>query len=161
MSTLIRAIAAGFSALLVAAGLTAPAQADVGVRGSTASWLSVRSEKPSANQLERQFAAFWNPSIPMGPKLAVTYKGDTPKVQKSVKSVMAMSSSYDFFSISGRFSSPTITGNRMKARGEGVMAGFPATSMNFYYIREGGLWKFDWKKICTDFKCNGNPDWGY
>lgn len=44
---------------------------------------------------------------------------------------------------------------------EGSMAGFPVQSVRYHYLREGGLWKFDWKEICGEMQCHGNPDFGY
>ncbi|GAB10880.1 hypothetical protein GOARA_063_00790 [Gordonia araii NBRC 100433] len=162
MSKFARAAFGALFAVVVATGLATPAaQADVSVRNGKAADLSVRAERPSSGQLERQFAAFWNPNVPLGPKLAVTYRGNTPAVRKALGNVMSMSRTYDFFSVQGRFGAPSVSGSRMSATGSGVMAGFPATSVRYHWIREGGLWKYDWKAICSEMKCSGNPNFGY
>ncbi|MFT4202220.1 hypothetical protein [Gordonia sp. (in: high G+C Gram-positive bacteria)] len=144
----------------LALGLAAPAAADVSVRDGKTADLYVRAAKPGNAQLERQFAAFWNPRIPMNPKVAVTYGGE--KARPALTQVMGMSKTYDYFSIQGRATGPiSINGNRMAVTVNGVMAGFPAQTMRYYYLRDAGLWKFDWKRICSEFKCQGNPNFGY
>ena len=124
--------------------------------------LSVRAERPNAVDLEWQFAAFWNPRIPLGPKLEVTYNGQSAAARKSLEQVMASSQTYDFFSMRGSATGPPrINGDRMSITIRGTMAGFPVQQTNYYYIRDGGLWKFDWKRICSDMQCANNPSFGY
>lgn len=162
MVKLIRIAAICLFTALLGIGVAAPASADVSIRDAKASDLYVRSAKPSAQEMEKQFAALWNPNIPLSSKLAVSYKGDTAKVRKQVGGVMAMSRTMDFFSLKGRaIGSPAISGNRMTMSGSAVMAGMPANTTRYHYIRDGGLWKLDWKATCVEVKCNGNPDFGY
>lgn len=124
--------------------------------------LQVPAERPTAVDLEWQFAAFWNPRIAIGPKLAVTYNGQSAAVRKPLEQVLASSQTYDFFSMRGSATGPPrINGDRMSITFRGTMAGFPVQQTNYYYIREGGLWKFDWKRICADMKCANNPSFGY
>ena len=147
-------------AVLAGLGLVAPAAADVSIRDSSVGDLYVSSDSPSLNQLERQFAAFWNPNIGIDPKVEVSYNGGAAR--GALEQVMANSATMDFFSIQGRALGPVeINGDTMSVQVEGVMAGFPATSTRYHYVREGGLWKFDWKRICQEMACAGNPNFGY
>jgi len=148
------------AAVLLALGLAAPAAADVNIRSGKAADLPVTAAKPTTAQLEKQYAGFWNPNVPLAPKYAVSYRGDTPEVQRELKKVMANAQTMDFFSIKGRLTTVTINGDRMTARGNGVMAGFPATTVVMEYIRDGGQWKYDWKAYS---KSNGlkGINWGY
>ncbi|MFZ2510893.1 MAG: hypothetical protein WAW85_07365 [Gordonia sp. (in: high G+C Gram-positive bacteria)] len=124
--------------------------------------LQVPAERPTAVDLEWQFAAFWNPRIAIGPKLAVTYNGQSAAVRKPLEQVLASSQTYDFFSMRGSATGPPrINGERMSITFRGTMAGFPVQQTNYYYIRDGGLWKFDWKRICADMQCANNPNFGY
>ncbi|MCH5643095.1 hypothetical protein [Gordonia sp. ABSL49_1] len=140
----------------------APAHADVSVRSAKTADLYVRTAAPGNAELEKQFAALWNPNIPMANKLEVSYRGNTPKVRAQVQKALAYSRQMDFFSITGRsIGAPTINGNRMTMTGSVVMAGFPAKTSRYHYIRDAGLWKIDWKVTCQELQCNGNPDFGY
>ncbi|MFT3901249.1 MAG: hypothetical protein QM728_13530 [Gordonia sp. (in: high G+C Gram-positive bacteria)] len=154
-------IAAALFAGSVTLGLVAPAaQADVSVRDGKTADLYVRAEKPNNGQLERQFAAFWNPRVPTNPKVAVSYGGE--KARPALNQVMGMSKTYDYFSIQGRAAGPiTINGNRMSVVVHGVMAGFPAQTLRYHWLRDANLWKFDWKRTCAEIKCQGNPNFGY
>lgn len=161
MIKLLRTATIAVFALLLGVGLAgAPANADVNIRAGKAADLSVAAANPSTAQLERQYAGFWNPNVPVSPKYAASYRGNTPKVQQQIKKVLANSRTMDFFSIQGRLTSKTINGNRMTARGNGVMAGFPAQGVTMEYIRDGGLWKFDWKAYSQSNGLKG-LDWGY
>ncbi|WP_448223295.1 hypothetical protein [Gordonia iterans] len=132
------------------------------IREAKASDLTVTAERPTKEDLEWQFAAFWNPRIPVGPKLNVTYNGSHPQARKSIEQVMASSQTYDFFSLRGAATGPPqINGNRMSITFRGTMAGFPVMETKYYYIRDGGQWKFDWKRICAGMGCGGNPSFGY
>ncbi|APE35361.1 hypothetical protein BOX37_16975 [Nocardia mangyaensis] len=160
MPRLIRIVSAVVFAALLGLGLAQPAAADVSIRDGKVGDLYVRDEVPNLGQLERQFAAFWNPNIGVGPKLEVSYNG--PQARGALERVMASSQTMDFFSIQGRaVGGVNISGNTMSVRVEGVMAGFPATSTTYHFIREGGLWKYDWKATCAEMQCAGNPDFGY
>lgn len=152
----------GLFAVLLTSALVSPASADVSIRDGKTADLYVRSAKPSSGELERQYAAYWNPNVPVSAKYAVTYRGDTAKVRQNVNAVMATSKTYDFFTIRGRATGPaTISGNRMSAPVAGVIAGLPATSATLYWVRDGGLWKYDQKAFCQKNGCSGSKDWGY
>ncbi|NUS95546.1 MAG: hypothetical protein HOQ36_24570 [Nocardia sp.] len=160
MSKFIRIAAVCILTALTAFGLTQPASADVSIRDSQVSDLYIRDEVPSVAQVEKQFAAFWNPNIGMDPKIEVTYNG--PAARPALERVMETSKTMDFFSIQGRALPPfNISGNTMTINVNGVMAGFPAQSSVYHYIREDGLWKYDFKAICAEIQCQGNPDFGY
>ncbi|MEU1981417.1 hypothetical protein [Nocardia sp. NPDC019395] len=160
MPKLIRIVSVLVFAALLGLGSAQPATADVSIRDGKAGDLYIRDEAPNLGQLERQFAAFWNPNIGVEPKLEVSYNG--PQARGALEQVMANSQTMDFFSIQGRaVGDIDISGNTMSVRVEGVMAGFPATSINYHFIREGGLWKYDWKAICAEMQCAGDPDFGY
>ncbi|HMS74499.1 hypothetical protein [Gordonia sp. (in: high G+C Gram-positive bacteria)] len=162
MRRIVRVVLVGLFAIFLSAGLVSPASADVSIRNGKVADLYVRSAQPSVAQMERQYAAFWNPNLPINPKFEVSLNGNNPTVQKNLRQVMSMSRSYDFFSIQGRvLGKPVVNGNRMSLRGRGVMAGFPAQSFTYYYVRQGGLWKFDWKANCRASGCNGVKNWGY
>lgn len=112
--------------------------------------------------MEWQFAGYWNPRVPLGPKMENTYNGQDPKARKAIEQVMASSQTYDFFSMRGSaVGAPKINGDRMSVTFRGSMAGFPVMQPTYYYIREGGLWKYDWKRTCASMGCGGNPDFGY
>ncbi|MDL9935514.1 hypothetical protein QSJ18_02025 [Gordonia sp. ABSL1-1] len=149
-----------FGVIVMSVGLTAPASADVNIRTGKAADLPIRANTPSAGDIERSYAGFYNPNVPLEPKYAVSYRGDTPKVRKALQTLMGMSKTYDYFSIQGRITKVNVNGNRMSVTGNGVMAGFPATSFTYHYIREAGIWKYDWKANCAT-GCQGNPDFGY
>ncbi|MFC6014520.1 hypothetical protein [Nocardia lasii] len=160
MSHLLKIVSAGFFALIIGLGLASPAAADVSIRDSVASDLYVREANPSVHQLEKQFAAFWNPNIGMDPKIEVSYHGSSAR--PALEMVMQQSKTMDFFSIQGRVvEGPTVSGDSLSVRVNGVMAGYPATTMTYYFVREGGLWKYDWKRICQENQCSGDPDFGY
>lgn len=160
MSRILQVVIAGAFAVLLASGLASPASADVSIRNSTANDLYVSSDAPGLDQIERQFAAFWNPNIGIDPKIEVSYNG--PGARAALEQVMQNSRTMDFFSIQGRAVGPVnISGNQMSVSVQGLMAGFPATSTVYHWIREGGLWKFDWKSICQEMQCAGNPSFGY
>jgi hypothetical protein len=160
MSKFIRIAAVCILTALMGFGLAQPASADVSIRDSKAADLYIRDEVPSLAQIEKQFAAFWNPNIGMDPKIEVTFNG--PAARPALERVMETSKTMDFFSIQGRALAPiNISGNTMTVNVHGVMAGFPATSSVYYYIRENGLWKYDFKAICAEIQCQGNPDFGY
>lgn len=144
-----------------AAATSARTASPTSIRDAKVTDLYVRSEAPTSVELEWQFAAFWNPRLPMGPKYEVSYNGNHPDARKALNQVMAASQTYDFFSLRGQASRPAISGNRMAVTFRGMMAGFPVQQMNYYYLRENGLWKFDWKRMCSQMQCNGNPKFGY
>ncbi|MFT4201272.1 hypothetical protein [Gordonia sp. (in: high G+C Gram-positive bacteria)] len=158
-----RLTVASLAALGLGLGLAAPATADTTTRQTTASDLYVRAEKPSAKQLEAQYAAMWNPSLPEAPKLANTYRGDTPAVRKNAKQMSSFSRTYDLMSVNMRaVGAPVISGPRMRLAFVGVLAGFPAQRLSGNYVRDDGRWKIDWKATCASMGgCNGNPNWGY
>ncbi|AVM00334.1 hypothetical protein C6V83_08670 [Gordonia iterans] len=132
------------------------------IREAKASDLTVTAERPTKVDLEWQYAAFWNPRIPTAAKMAVVYNGNDPKARKEINQVMASSQTYDFFSMRGAAAGPPrISGNRMSITFRGTMAGFPVMQVNYYYLRDGGQWKLDFKRICASIACNGNPDFGY
>lgn len=140
----------------------APQDQTPSLNAARADYLYVRSDTPTARTMEWQFAAMWNPRTPIGPKLAVSYRGDIAKVREQLSRVMQSSQMYDFFSIRGSaVGQPQISGNQMVVTYRGLMAGFPVQTSRYHYVREGGLWKFDWKKICQELQCQGNPDFGY
>jgi hypothetical protein len=160
MPKVIRLAAVCILTALVGLASAQPASADVSIRDSTVSDLYVRADAPSAAQIEKQFAAFWNPNISLEPKIEVSYNG--PSARDALERVMQTSTTMDFFSIQGRVSGPIqVSGNSLSVTVQGLMAGFPAQTTNYYFIREGGLWKFDWKAICQELQCSGNPDFGY
>jgi hypothetical protein len=160
MSKFIRIAAVCILTALMGFGLAQPASADFSIRASQASDLYVRDEVPSLAQIEKQFAAFWNPNIGMDPKIEVSFNG--PSARPALERVMEASKTMDFFSIQGRAIAPVnVSGNTMSVTVHGVMAGFPAQSTLYHYIREGGLWKFDWKATCQEMQCQGDPSFGY
>ncbi|MGW0182057.1 hypothetical protein [Nocardia sp. NPDC003345] len=141
-------------------GPTQLASADVSVRNATASDLYVRDESPGLDQLERMYAAFYNPNISLDHKVAVSQGGE--KVRPVLEQQMAYSTSLDFFSIQGRAIGPVvIEGDTLTVTGQGLMAGFPMTSATYYLVREDGLWKFDWKRFCANIACSGNPTFDF
>lgn len=146
-------------AILLYTGPARPASA-YSIRDTTVSDLYVRDTSPTVVELAKQFGAFWNPDIPLDPKIAVSYHGDGAR--PALERVMQQSTTMDFFSIQGRnLGPPKITGNTMSITIAGNIAGFPTQTLNYYYVRDRGLWKFDWKKICRDVQCQGNPNFGY
>ncbi|MFB7874902.1 MULTISPECIES: hypothetical protein [unclassified Nocardia] len=151
--------ALGFTALLTT-GLAAPALADRSVRDAQVADLYLRDADPSLDAIAGQFAALWNPNLPMGPKQEVSYHGST--VGPALQGILSQGGVYDFLSIQLRATSKNISGNTMTASMSGVMAGFPASSGTYTYVREDGLWKVDWKATCEGMGgCTGNPDFGY
>ncbi|MBH0780488.1 hypothetical protein [Nocardia bovistercoris] len=141
-------------------GAVAPASADVSLRDAKVGDLYVSAAEPSLDQLERQFAAFWNPNIGIGPKVEVSYNG--PSARAELEKVMQFSKTMDFFSLQGRAVGPVrISGDSLSVTVHGVMAGIPAQTTNYHFLRDAGLWKFDWKRICQELQCSGNPDFGY
>ncbi|MGX1810666.1 hypothetical protein ACWIGI_33525 [Nocardia sp. NPDC055321] len=160
MPIFIRVAVVAIAAAILGLGFAQPASADFSIREAQASDLYVRDEVPSLHQLEKQFAAFWNPNIGMDPKIEVTYNG--PGARPALEQVMQASTMYDFFSIQGRAIGPVqISGDRLSVKVEGLMAGFPATSTMYHFIRESGLWKYDWKATCAEMECSGDPSFGY
>lgn len=160
MSKIVKIAAVCIFAVLLGLGLAQPASADVSIRDAKVSDLYVRDEAPSLDQLERQFAAFWNPRIALDPKLEVSYNGQ--QARGELEKVMQFSTTYDFFSIQGRAVGPVErNGNNLSVTVQGVMAGFPAQTLKYHFIRDGGLWKYDWKRICQEMQCSGNPNFGY
>ncbi|UGT63662.1 hypothetical protein [Nocardia asteroides] len=150
-----------FAAIVVSLLLAAaPASADVSIRDAKAGDLYVRAEQPSLDQLERAFAAFWNPNIGIDPKVEVSYNG--PGARAELEKVMQYSRTMDFFSLQGRAIGPVQTdGNTLSVTVHGLMAGIPAQTTTYHFIRDAGLWKFDWKRICQQLQCAGNPSFGY
>ncbi|AHH19043.1 hypothetical protein NONO_c42590 [Nocardia nova SH22a] len=149
----------GLAGLLTIGG-TAPALADASVRNATVADLYVRDADPSLDAIAGQFAALWNPNLPIGPKEEVSYHGST--VGPALQGILSQGGVYDFLSIQLRATSKHITGDRMTAEMSGVMAGFPASNGTYTYVREDGLWKVDWKATCDSLGgCTGNPDFGY
>ncbi|GED97049.1 hypothetical protein [Gordonia crocea] len=158
-----RLTVACLSALLLALGLAAPANADSTVKQSKTGDLYVRAERPSAKQLELQYVAMWNPAIGEAPKLANSYRGDTPQLRKNIKMLKNFGQSYDLLSITIRATAaPAISGTTMSVPIIGTIAGFPAQKLKGHYVRDDGRWKLDWKATCAEIGgCNGNPQWGY
>ncbi|HNP57370.1 MAG TPA: hypothetical protein PK331_07315 [Gordonia sp. (in: high G+C Gram-positive bacteria)] len=158
-----RITVAFLSAVLLGLGLAAPATADTTARQTNVGDLYVRAERPSGHQLESQYAAMWNPALPMDAKLANSYRGNTPQVRASSERMKDFSRMYDLMSVNMRsVAAPVINGNKASAKFVGVLAGFPAQNLSGYYVRDDGLWKLDWKATCASIGgCNGNPDWGY
>ncbi|MEV0061948.1 hypothetical protein [Nocardia sp. NPDC050718] len=145
---------------LLTVGTASPALADRSVRDATVADLYLRDADPSLDAIAGQFAALWNPNLPMSAKEEVSYHGST--VGPALQGILSQGGVYDFLSIQERATSKAITGNTMTATLSGVMAGFPATSGTYSYIRENGLWKVDWKATCDAMGgCTGNPDFGY
>ncbi|MEU8899830.1 hypothetical protein [Nocardia sp. NPDC048505] len=145
---------------LLTVGAAAPALADRSVRDAVVADLYVRDADPSLDAIAGQFGALWNPNLPMKAKEEVSYRGSS--VGPALQGILSQGGVYDFLSIQGRATSKTITGNRMTATLSGVMAGFPASSATYSYIREDGLWKVDWKATCDAMGgCTGDPNFGY
>ncbi|MBF6212362.1 hypothetical protein IU433_18130 [Nocardia puris] len=160
MSKLIKVAVVSILAALLGLGVAQPASADVLIRDAKAADLYIRDDVPSLQQLERMYAAFYNPNVSINDKVAVTLGGE--KARPIVEQNMSFSQAYDFFSIQGRAVGPVnINGDSLSVVGEGLIAGFPATSATFYLQREGGLWKFDFKKFCENVACAGNPQFDY
>lgn len=76
------------------------------VREASTDDLYVRSDEPNRLELEWQYAAFWSPRLPMGPKIEVTYGGEAAR--PALEQVMQTSQMYDFFSLKAA-SSPVPT----------------------------------------------------
>ncbi|GAA1093765.1 hypothetical protein [Tsukamurella spumae] len=147
-------------AAAVATTVVAPASADTGVRDTSAADLYVRADKPTAAQFERQAAAFWNPNISIDQKVAVSVNG--AKARPELEKVMAYNKVYDFLGASARTTGPAnVNGSKATVGLSAIVVGFPATGYTYYYTREGGLWKFDWKANCASMGCTGNPNFGY
>ncbi|WP_336083865.1 hypothetical protein [Nocardia sp. SSK8] len=160
MKKIVAVLAALGLATLLGIGTAAPALADRSVRDATVADLYLRDADPSLDAIAGQFAALWNPNLPMGPKQEVSYHGST--VGPALQGILSQGGVYDFLSIQLRATSKNITGDTMTATMSGVMAGFPASSGTYTYIREDGLWKVDWKATCAGMGgCTGNPDFGY
>lgn len=160
MSKLLKLVSACLLAALLGLGFAQPAAADVSIRDAKVADLYVRDENPTLAQLEKQFAAFWNPNIGIDPKVEVSLHGD--KARPALERVMQYGKTMDFFSIQGRaVGGVNKSGNTLSVRVEGLMAGFPANSTTYHLVRENGLWKYDWKKICQEMECADNPDFGY
>lgn len=153
MKTMIKAVAAGLFAALMAMGLLAPAaQAAPSVRSATVADLYMRADKPSKLDVTKSYMAFMNPRLPIGPKLEVSVNGAANRGE--LQRMLDQSRQMDFFSMQGSVVSVTVNGNSMTARFHGTMAGFPAQSFTYFYVREGGLWKYNWKQ---NAKTNGMP----
>ncbi|MBL1077233.1 hypothetical protein JK358_22800 [Nocardia sp. 2] len=147
-------------AVLLTVGIAAPAHADRSVRDAVVADLYLRDADPSLDAIAGQFAALWNPNLPISAKQEVSYHGST--VGPALQGILSQGGMYDFLSIQLRATTKNITGNTMTAGMSGVMAGFPASSGSYSYIREDGLWKVDWKATCAAMGgCTGNPDFGY
>ncbi|CAM3050610.1 hypothetical protein [Skermania piniformis] len=149
-----------FGALL-GIGVAQPAGADVSIRNASANDLYLSADAvPTIDQLERQFAAFWNPNIGLDPKVEVSYNGEGAR--PALARVMESSKTMDFFSIQGRAYEPVeVSGDALAVTVSGLMAGIPATTTRYHLVRDGGLWKYNWKAICQEMQCSGNPDFGY
>lgn len=153
MTTAIRAALGALLVLLVSLALGAPAaQAEPSIRSATVADLYLRADKPSKDAVKRSFAAFMNPSLPMGPKLEVSVNGAANRGE--LQRMMDQSRQHDFFSMKGDVVAVNVSGNAMNARFQGSMAGFPVQSFTYYYVRQGGLWKYDWKHNAA---ANGMP----
>lgn len=141
-------------------GVAPSASADVAARDATESDLFVRSEQPSASEVERQFVAVWNPKIPFESKVKASFNGE--KAKPALRRLFTPSPTHDYLTLSGRVVGPVKVGDgRASARIAGVMVGVPASTYTYHYRRDDGLWKFDWKRTCQELKCLGNPDFGY
>lgn len=145
--------------LAIGALCAAPASADTTVRDTSAGDLTVTSATPSSGQLERQAAAFWNPGISLDQKVAVSRGG--AKARPALAKVMEFSKVYDFLSAKARVNGVSVKGDTATATMSAVVVGFPANTATYHYVREGGLWKFDWKANCQSMSCTGNPNFGY
>lgn len=160
MSKLIKVAVVSILAALLGLGLAQPASADVLISQGKAADLYIRDDVPTLDQLERMYAAFYNPNVSINDKVAVSLGGE--KARPVVEQAMSFSQAYDYFSIQGRAVGPVnINGDKLTVVGEGLIAGFPATSSTFYLQREGGLWKFDWKTFCQNVACAGDPKFDY
>ncbi|MGV9410507.1 hypothetical protein ACWDOP_11380 [Nocardia sp. NPDC003693] len=160
MPKFIKVAMVALAAAVLGLGFAQPASADISIRDSQASDLYLRDNTPSLHQIEKAFAAFWNPNINIEPKIEVSYNGSSAR--PALERVMQASTTYDFFSIQGRAIGPVqVSGNNLSVKVEGLMAGFPASSTNYHFLRDGGIWKFDWKATCAEMQCSGNPDFGY
>ncbi|MGW6422433.1 hypothetical protein ACWF82_07135 [Nocardia sp. NPDC055053] len=58
-------------------GTASPALADRSVRDATVADLYIRDADPSLDAVAGQFAALWNPNLPMSAKEEVSYHGST------------------------------------------------------------------------------------
>ncbi len=153
MSILLKAVTGALFAVLLAVGIAAPAaHADVTVRDAKTADLYMRSAVPSKTEVKRSYAAFMNPNLPLGPKLEVSVNGQANRGE--LARMIGLSRQYDFFSMKGDVVSVSVDGNAMTARFHGSMAGFPAQSFTYSYVREGDLWKYDWKRNAA---ANGMP----
>ncbi|GED97677.1 hypothetical protein [Gordonia crocea] len=152
MTTMIKACLTGLFAVLMAVGLAAPVHADPSVRNAKVADLYMRSANPTKLEVKKSYAAFMNPSLPIGPKLEVSVNGAANRGE--LQRMLAQSRQYDFFSMQGDVVSVTVSGNTMSARFQGSMAGFPAQSFTYFYVREGDLWKYNWKR---NAQTNGMP----
>lgn len=160
MHTSIKLAVVGVATAAAATLAVAPASADTGVRNTSAGDLYVRADKPTAAQFERQAAAFWNPNISMDSKVAVSVNGQ--KARPELEKVMSFNGMYDFLGASARTTGPAnVNGSKASVPLSAIVVGFPATSYTYFYVREGGLWKFDWKANCAAMGCTGNPSFGY
>ncbi len=153
MSTALKTVTSALFAIALALGLAAPAaNADVTIRNATTADLYMRSATPSKTEVKKSYAAFMNPSLPIGPKLEVSVNGAANRGE--LQRMLGLSRQYDFFSMKGDVVSVNVNGNSMTARFQGTMAGFPAQSFTYFYVREGGLWKYNWKR---NGQANGMP----
>ncbi|MFT4202221.1 hypothetical protein [Gordonia sp. (in: high G+C Gram-positive bacteria)] len=153
MSKTMKTITGALFAALLATGVAAPAaEADVTIRGAKTADLYMRADKPSKLEVKKSYAAFMNPSLPIGPKLEVSVNGAQNRGE--LQRMLNQSRQYDFFSMQGDVVAVNVTGNTMTARFHGTMAGFPAQSFTYFYVREGKLWKYNWKQ---NAKTNGMP----
>ena len=160
MRRIVRVVLVGLFAIFPSAGLVSPASADVSIRNGKVADLYVRSAQPSVAQMERQYAAFWNPNLPINPVRGQPQR-QQPHRAENLRQVMSMSRSYDFFSIQGRvLGKPVVNGNRMSLRGRGVMAGFPASrSPTTTSVRAGCGSSIEGQPPASG--CNGVKNWGY
>ncbi|MFF2082385.1 hypothetical protein ACFVVM_01325 [Nocardia sp. NPDC058176] len=160
MSRVVKIVFTALLAALLGLGLSPAASADVLIRDAKVADLYIRDSVPSLDQLEKMYAAFFNPNIGLDPKVEVSYHGE--KVRPVLEQLMQYSRTMDFFSIQGRAIGPVnINGDRLSVVGQGVAAGFPLTESTFYLVRDGGLWKMDWKEYCAHVACAGDPKFDY
>ena len=160
MRNVLKASVVGAATIVAATLAVAPASADTGVKNTSASDLYVRGASPTAAQFERQAAAFWNPNISLDQKVAVSVNG--PKARPELEKVMAFNKVYDFLGAQARATgSAKVNGSKASLPLSAIVVGFPATSYTYFYVREGDLWKFDWKANCAAMGCTGNPNFGY
>ncbi len=138
----------------------AAATADVAARDATDAHLIVRSEQPSRVEMERQFVAVWSPKVSFEAKVRASYNGE--KARPALTKLFGPMFRYDYLTLQGRAVTPvTVKDNRATIRLAGVMVGVPVSTYRYHYLRDDGLWKFDWKRTCIELRCKGNLSFGY